>query len=398
MSWLVVVFAAACLAGCPHRPSPLPNDAYVWQRLWTPALTQAVVENASTVRAWRVLAAEMDAHGQWRTFAPDWRTLDATRKPVMAVIRIEGQLAQWDEAALIGQVQAVMAEWRQHRLAFAGVEIDHDCATSRLPAYAHFLTALHPSLRAGEHLSITALPTWLDSSDLERTLAQADEAVLQVHAVQSPRAGLFNPVRANGWMNQFARRVHTPWRVALPAYGTRVSWDAQGRVAAIESERPTLVTDEGASELFADPSTMQAFVAGLEADTPAGLAGIVWFRLPTGDDTRAWSTPSWQAVLARQPLKAALLAEVKDGDAALLHDLWLRNMGNADVPLPSLVRLEAACSLADGINGYALQRTAKGTFLQRTQVGLLRAGQQLRIGWVRCDGAVAMQIESGAVK
>jgi hypothetical protein len=396
--WLLAGLVVVWLAGCHTRHPALPNEAYVWQRQWTPTLAQAVRKNADVVHGWRVLAAEMDGQGQWRIFAPDWSVLAATREPVVAVVRIEGQLAQWDEAALLAHAQDVMADWRTRGLVFGGVEIDHDGATARLPAYAHFLAALRPLLRPGERLSITALPTWLASVELDKVLAQVDEAVLQVHAVQSPRAGLFNAEQARVWLDDFARRMHKPWRVALPAYGTRVSWDTQGRVAAIESERPTLVNGDDASELFAEPSAMQAFVTSLDAGPPRGLVGIVWFRLPTDDDVRAWSAATWRAVLARTPLKISLLAQVGGRRDAALHDLLLFNAGNADVPLPSLVRLDTACNLADGINGFALQRTPRGLFLSRTQVGLLRAGQQLRIGWLRCQGPVAMHIETWSAR
>jgi hypothetical protein len=391
LAWLLL---AACVAACAGKPLPLANDAYVWQRQWTPALAHALADDGQSVREWHVLAGEMDAQGQWRLFAPDWRALAASGKPVVAVVRIEGQLQQWDEAALLADVRTVLALWRRQKLVFAGVEIDHDCATSRLPAYAHFLQALHPSLLPSEQLSVTALPTWLGSSELDKLLAQADEAVLQVHAVQSPRAGLFDSAQARTWLGAFARRIHKPWRVALPAYGTRVSWDKDGHVVAIESEHATLVGVERSNELFADPQTMQRFVASLEQDAPSGLAGIVWFRLPTGDDARAWSEASWQAVLARVPLRASLSAMASATDDPHRYDVLLRNDGDTDLPLPPLVRIEGACMAADGINGYGLQRNGQGLSLQRERVGMLRAGRQLAVGWLRCDAAPVLHVGS----
>ena len=391
LAWLLT---AAAMAACSGAPTPLANDAYVWQRQWTPSLVSALTNDGPSVRAWHVLAGEMDVRGQWRVFTPDWRALEASGKPVIAVVRIEGQLQQWDEAALLADVQAVLAIWRQQKLVFAGVEIDHDCATSRLPAYAHFLQALRPSLLTHEQVSVTALPTWLDSPDLDGLLAQADEAVLQVHAVQSPRAGLFNPDQARAWLTAFARHTSKPWRVALPAYGTRVSWDEQGRVASIESERPTLVGTEGSRELFADPRTMQRLVASLEQRAPDKLAGIVWFRLPTGDDTRAWSETSWLAVLGRVPLQASLKVVASITDDSRRYDVRLINDGDADLPLPSLIRIDGSCAAADGINGYALERGSRGFYLQRTRVGVLRAGRQLAAGWLRCDEAPALRIGS----
>lgn len=375
---------ALVIAGCASRQQMLANDAYVWQRQWTPSLARAISDSGNDVRAWRVLAAEMDARGQWRTFSPAWPVLAASGKPVIAVIRVEGALQQWDEAALMEHTRELLSQWRPRGIRFAGIEIDHDCATSRLPAYTHFLASLRPLMASGERLSITALPTWLESPELDALLAQADEAVLQVHAVQSPRAGLFQPERARAWLSEFARHTGKPWRVALPAYGTRVSWDDRGQVVAIESERPTLIDSTESRELFAEPATMQRFVSALEADVPHGLAGIVWFRLPTEGDERAWSMASWHAVLARTPLTSSVMARTVPSDDPSRLDVQVVNAGTGDVPLPALVRIDSACEAADGINGYALQRTPQGLYLQRTRVGLLRAGRQLAIGWLRC--------------
>ncbi|MBD8879223.1 DUF3142 domain-containing protein [Rhodanobacter sp. 7MK24] len=391
LAWLLL---AACVAACSGKPTPLANDAYVWQRQWTPALVRALSDDGRSVREWRVLAGEMDAQGQWRLFAPDWRALAASGKPVVAVVRIEGQLQHWDEATLLADVRAVLALWRQQKIAFAGVEIDHDCATSRLAAYAHFLQSLHPSLLPREKLSITALPTWMGSPGLDKLLAQADETVLQVHAVQSPRAGLFDPAVARAWLDAFARHTRKPWRVALPAYGTRVSWDQDGRVVAIESERPMLLGDQRSNELFADPQTMQRFVASLEQDAPDHLAGIVWFRLPTGDDVRAWSEASWQAVLARAPLRASLAVVAVATDDPRRYDVLLRNEGDADLPLPPSIRVDGGCMAADGINGYGLQHDGRGQSLLRTRMGVLHAGRQLTVGWLRCEVAPGLRIGS----
>ncbi|WP_232820946.1 DUF3142 domain-containing protein [Dyella sp. C11] len=389
--WLL---ACGVLAACAPHGASLPNDAYVWQRQWTPALVQAVQSEGQSVRAWRVLAAEMDVQGQWRVFTPDWRALADSGKPVVAVVRIEGQLRQWNEAALLADVQTVLGRWRQQGIAFAGIELDHDAGTARLPAYTHFLQVLRPSLQAGERLSLTALPTWLESADLDGLLAQADESVLQVHAVQSPRAGLFDAGKARAWMQDFAHHTRKPWRVALPAYGTRVSWDTQGRVSAIESERPTLSRDDDTSELFADPRAMQQFVSTLESDVPPGLIGIVWFRLPTSDDARAWSAASWQAVLGRIALRASLVARAEPASDAGRYDVRLVNEGDADLSLPSLVRVDGSCVLADGINGYTLQRGTAGLYLQRSRTGTLRAGQALLVGWLRCPAPPSLRVET----
>ena len=92
LAGLAVAFV---IAGCASRQPPLANDAYVWQRQWTPALARSISDSGQELRAWRVLAAEMDGRGQWRTFSPAWPVLAASGKPVIAVVRLEGALQQW---------------------------------------------------------------------------------------------------------------------------------------------------------------------------------------------------------------------------------------------------------------------------------------------------------------
>ncbi|POZ60277.1 DUF3142 domain-containing protein [Chromobacterium alticapitis] len=376
--------ASLSLSACDHG-TPLPNDAYVWQRQWTPELKDAIRDNADVVRQWRVLAGEREARPKqaepWRYTEPDWPALLSSRRPVIAVFRLNGQAppGNQDASAIIGRFR----QWQARGAMLAGIEIDHDCASSRLPAYAAFLRELRRQLPAAATLSITALPTWLDSPALESLLAAPDESVLQVHAVMQPRRGLFDPEQAQDWAMAYAKRAPRPWRIALPAYGSRVVWDQAGRIAAVESERSLLIADGLASELIAPPEQVMDFVKKMEAAPPRGLAGLVWFRLPTGQDRRAWSQSTWHAALARQPLFSKL--EITATPAASgLYDLWLSNSGNADAPLPAALRWPASCLAADGAGGYALDYDAAGMLLRRVQPGLLQPGAKRRTGWLRC--------------
>lgn len=385
-AWLAV----ACLAACQRHPSaPLTHDAYVWQRQWNPSVTAALSQSADMIREWRVLAAQTDARGQWQSVAVDRAALAATHRPVVLVVRIDGQLPQWDADALLAQVIALRDAWRGAPL--AGIEIDHDCGTARLPAYGDFLARLKRELGTTP-LSITALPAWLSSGELARVAAQADEVVLQVHAVQSPRAGLFDPALARTWIDRFAARVSKPFRVALPTYGSRVSWDEDGRVVAVESEAPLLAGGMEASELIAAPTEVAALLASLREDPPRGLAGLVWFRLPTTQDSRAWSLPTWRAVMAGKPLKQTLAAFFQPGAAPGAVDVVLRNDGDVDVRLPARIELPAGCAIADGINGYALAYAEARPFLRRDRDGWLRAHYQRAVGWARCGDSAGMPV------
>lgn len=408
----LVVLAALALSAAfvflgPHAArTPLPNQAYIWQRSWTPGVSAAMRASARVVESWHVLAAQYERAGsdsaRWRDAAPDWRALAVSAKPVVAVFRIDGDVTRWDDAALSANIAARLANWRAHGVSAAGVEIDYDCGTARLADYARFLRALRPALAAFSSpsqslpLSVTALPTWLGSTDLETVLDASDASVLQLHAVMNPVQGLFDADKARGWIAAYAGRTRKPWRIALPAYGTRVTWDASGRIVAVESERPALYPGGIARELVAPPERVRDFVARLDRRRPRGLDGIVWFRLPTDADVRAWSLASWQAVLGREPLVARVSAsgtlamQSRQAEQAAsagnteLFDVRLSSTGNADAALPRAVRIDASCTAADGIDGYALDYDARGMLLRRAQSGLLRAGDRISIGWMRC--------------
>jgi len=379
-----VFFAASMwLVACSHPSRPLTHDAYIWQRAWTPAVTQAMQGSAGDIRAWRVLAAQTDRAGRLQVFHPDRVALLASGKPVMLVVRIDGQLVQWDEAQLLADTEALWKDWQGGDIRIAGLEIDHDCGTARLPAYAHYLAALHPLLQ-GATLSITALPAWLHSPDLSTVLAQVDESVLQVHAVRDPHAGLFDSALALHWADDYAQRSDKPFRIALPTYGSRVSWDAQGRLASVQSEAGVLDAGDDSRELLAMPQDIAGFLQQLQRDPPSHLVGIVWFRLPTMQDDRAWNLATWLAVIRQQPLHGEITATARPSSTPGTLDLLLQNPGELDMSLPKVVALPQACALADGINGYALESSRDTLSIKRLQPGLLHGHSQRVIGWARC--------------
>ncbi|MBB6251305.1 DUF3142 domain-containing protein [Nitrospirillum iridis] len=400
---LVLTCAGAATAALlPPRPGGgtapplLPNDVYVWQRAWTPALGLAMDQAAPDVAAWRVLAAEVAPDGRTAPVLLNDGRLESVRahlagRPVTLVVRIDGRLSDAEPAALVETALAPLRRWRQAGVAVAGLEIDHDCPTARLPFYARFLAALRTGLRqeAGDiHLSITALPTWLNAPalpahGLNDVVAIPDEVVLQVHAVAAPTDGLFNPAQAARWVAAWAERFPTPFRVALPDYGARVSWNADDSLATVEGEAPLLAGGAHARELMARPADVANFLKTLRLQAPANLKGIAWFRLPTADDRRAWSLATW-AIVARGGTPTGRLTAMAEATATpALYTLTLANDGDADADLPAGLDLPAACPLGDGANGYA--RDPLASRLARQTPGLLPPGARRVVGWLRCS-------------
>jgi hypothetical protein len=126
----------------PAKHHTLVHDAYVWQHQWTPALNSALLSASPWIDRWRVLAAELNREGRFVPVSVDRQALASGGKAVVAVIRINGQLVQWDAEQIKAQSLDVIKKWRQLGINVTGLEIDHDCATLRLPDYARFIAGL----------------------------------------------------------------------------------------------------------------------------------------------------------------------------------------------------------------------------------------------------------------
>ena len=383
--WLLLLLIPLSLPpGRIPRYRYLPSDAYVWQRRWTPAVDDALAESSDLIRAWRVLVAEADAHGNWSFASVDWTALRRTNRPVIFVVRIDGQLAHFNESSMVDEIAGMISQWRRSPPPVAGIEIDYDCATAQLAVYARFLAMLRVRVDRAVPLSITALPTWLSSPEVNEVFAQADEINLQVHAVQNPHLGLFDRQRARVWIEELAQHTTKPFRVALPAYGSRVSWREDGSLLAVEGEMPLLMGGDAAVELMASPREVAALVGDLRDNSPANLVGIVWFRLPTDDDRRAWSIATWRAVVLGVPLHTRVEATIGQSNTPGMNILVLTNTGDLDAELPLSVELPSSCVVGDGANGYTLAARAVRLTLQRQQTGILHSHHQRIIGWMRC--------------
>ncbi len=200
------------------------QQVYVWQRVWTPQHADALASSRDLFTKLRVLALQVHPREGWREIPADLSLLKQDGRPLWLVARLDGQLPQLDQEAIIQRLLALTQRWQAAGLPVTGIEIDHDAATARLPDYQRFLQRLRQRLPAALQLGITALPAWIGSPNLPGVLQQADSSVLQVHAVLSPQQGLFDGPLALRWVRQYAAVTPKPFRVALPAYGMAGFW------------------------------------------------------------------------------------------------------------------------------------------------------------------------------
>lgn len=361
---------------------PLDQQLYIWQRQWGASHELALTQSRAQFSTLRVLALQAFPKEGWRLARVDFTLLKGDGRPVIAVVRLDGQLKTLNQADITTQIQQLQAYWQEQGVSLAGVEIDHDAGSARLADYRHFLQQLRWVLPSTLKLSITALPAWLDSPELPSLLQTVDSSVLQVHAVSDPRHGLFDPQQARRWAERWSRVTSKPFYLALPAYGVALLPTADGAPVVVESEVPI---DRGGrrQELLADPQQLAALVGELRDDPPRYLEGLVWFRLPLLGDRRAWSMATLSAVASGEPLTGQLILSlvVQNG----LYDIAVSNPGNLDAAWPErLVLATTECDAADALAGYSVQQSPHQLVFVRQIQGRLLAGNTRAVGWARC--------------
>lgn len=384
LSLLFFCVVLAALAGCRPEPTPpLDQQLYIWQRQWQPAHEQALADSRADFSTLRVLALQAQPKAGWARALVDLPRLKADGRPVIAVVRLDGQLPALDLQEAGPQVARLLADWQAVGVPLDGLEIDHDSGSARLADYGEFLLQLREQLPPGLKLSITALPAWLGSPHLPALLQAVDSSVLQVHAVSDPRRGLFDPAQARQWAERWSRVGDKPFYLALPAYGVALLPDTGG-APVVESETPLNRGGER-RELLADPQQLADLGRQLRNQPPAHLAGLIWFRLPLPGDRRAWSLTTLSAVARGDALASQWRVELS-GQAGL-RDITLVNVGNLDLPMPARVELDvASCDAADGLNGYRLQQSPRHLTFNRQSSARLAAGGRRILGWARCHG------------
>lgn len=122
----------------------------------------------------------------------------------------------------------------------SGLQVDIDVPTRLLPRYGTVLTALRKSLLPGSQLSITGLPTWMESSALANVLARVDFWVPQFYGLEVPkRSDLMIPISSARNIAHFVRKAQSldrPFFAGLPAYSCALLYNASGSLISLRGD------------------------------------------------------------------------------------------------------------------------------------------------------------------
>jgi hypothetical protein len=404
------------LAAC--RPKPrtsgaLPNDAYVWQRVWTPSVTDSVRTHAGAFGVLSVLVGEVT----WTSpspkvvrVTPEFAALQTISHETQVGIALrvgvfQGPFASDDATAryLRKTARECLDDARKSGIAVAEFQIDFDCAERHLDGYRVWIEALRREL-APMPVVFTALPSWLNRSAFRRLAASSDGFVLQVHSLARPqhlheRAVLCDPVAARQAVERAAKVTDgVPFRVALPTYGYWLAFGSNGAYLGASAEGPPPARPSGTQyrELSADASAMAQLVADWTRDRPVSMRGLIWYRLPVEGDRLNWRWRTLETVMAGQPPFARLEA-VLESSSDGLTEVRVVNQGSADRTGPIAIRLRwsGAHRLgADGIRGFEAILGGPNDVLFTNAICRLPAGEGSRIGWVRLNAPVPITLEA----
>jgi hypothetical protein len=393
----------------PRTRGPLNHEAYVWQRIWNGPVQQAITAHGTHFSRLVLLAAEVDwvrREPRLVRVEPDSAALLNSAREIGLALRIGpyggpfGRDDRWTRW-LCDLTSSLVTEAQTNGLPVAELQIDFDCAESKLDGYRVWVEAIRQRV-APLPVTITVLPAWLDRRAFKALVAATDGYVLQVHSLERPKSAheplvLCDPALGRRWVEQ-AARLNVPFRVALPTYGYRVAFDGGARFVGISAEGPAPNWPEGVrvQELHADPVAMEALVRAWAEDRPTVLQGVIWYRLPVAGDSLNWSWSTLSEVIAGRTPRAALTVKALHPKPALV-EIELSNTGTADATSTNAViarwrnALLVAC---DGLPGFeAVERSGEMVEFRDRAGPRLAPGERRIIGWLRLNQESEVQVE-----
>ena len=388
----------------------LPHQVYVWQRAWTPPVGEAVAQHATNFTEAAVLLAEVT----WKNKIPsvaraavDFSALAKTHCPVGLVLRVgpfNGELATNAPAMnfLAGLAAALVAEARTNQIQPMELQIDFDCATSKLDDYRAWIAVMKRRL-APLPVTVTALPTWLESPAFALLAATSTNYILQVHSLTKPTDinapfALCDSAAAKRAVAR-AGEIGVPFRVALPTYTYLVAFNAAGKFIGLSAEAPRADWPAGTQlrEMSADPLALSSLVQAWNTNRPTALRGVIWYRLPVAVDNFNWRGPTLAAIIsARVPSEkfSVTTCRVEPG----LVEISLENTGELDISSRLAVEVrwsDARLIAGDGLRGFELaeQNNSAAKFQNQQPSFRLPAGEKIILGWLRFDKEIEVQLE-----
>ncbi len=303
---VLILFAG----GGPRVSGAMRQDAYVWQRAWTQPVRAAVSAHGTNFSELVLLRGEITWNGskpELVRVSVDKLLLADMKRPVGLALRVgtyPGPFTTNDAAIrfICDTAAGFVADARTNGIALAELQLDFDCASSKLDGYRVWVEAVQRRV-APVPVTITALPNWLRKPAFATLAALATNYVLQVHSAERPKSfeaeySLCQPQAARRAVER-AGKIGVPFRVALPTYGYEMAFDLKGDFISLVAEgpRPNWPTNATIRNVDSNAGEISGLIRDWTANRPAAMRGVIWYRLPIATDKHNWDWRTLNAVM-----------------------------------------------------------------------------------------------------
>ena len=386
---------------------------YVWQRSWDRHVKDAIASIKGTAGYFTVLCGDMKFEGEKPVITPvniKWEYLFQTESSATLAFRINTKASKFFGTTAVNELADSIGTAISKTINSApankvvGIQIDYDCPTSKLSDYVKLIKLIKKRFNDLE-ISITALPTWLDSADFPALAASCDYYVLQVHSFKVPDTldealRPFSGDAVSSWVKK-ASRIGYPFYLSLPTYGYEVSFNENGKFLGLRAETPPISYKPGTKHalVMTDPKRILSFLNEIESKKPEHLLGVIWFRLPLKTDEFNWSMETLKMIIARQSPGASIKSEMVSPDPGL-YEVYVINDGQTNIFKDvnfTVIWNKDAKVMNDVISGYREEGLQEGSGIKIIGMPPKTGNKQL-VAWFRTGRENVNPLKVGEVE
>lgn len=400
----------------PTKSGALPQDVYVWQRDWSPAVREAVADESGHFRRFVILAAEISPRspsGRVAEINPDYAGVAKSVREIGLAIRIaplplkdtDAMAPDSSQTVQICQVAVrAIANAQRAGLRVDELQIDFDCAESKLAGYENWVDAIKRAITP-TRVVITVLPSWMKHATFAELVRSAGSYILQVHSLHKPNGpddpmNLCDIAEARQYAAQ-AAKLGVPFRVAFPTYSYMAGFSPDGKLLGLSADGPAASWPVGTilRVMHSDPVALGSQVAQWLAKPPLGMTGIIWYRLPIAGEAMNWRAITLHEVMAGRSPKPRVAVQLVHTQAALV-DIFLANTGDADGPIAGSVNTSLPASeviASEAMGGFDRIDTPTGNVsfsaANSPTQRWIAPGERLEVGWLRLSADKEVQAD-----
>jgi len=329
------------------------NSVYIWHRDWNEFVRQGILEIQPDVSRFNILCGDFryeNGRSNIRVVDIDWGYFEKINTEVTLAFRINtGTKELFRTGAADGVANSIkrifdeaVSSSRQYGIKIAGIQFDYDCPTSKLKDYRAFLIACK-NYFPGIEISITALPTWLNSQEFKELIAHTSYYILQLHSFEAPKTigqaqEIFLKEDAPLYIKKASRLRH-PYYISLPTYGYEAAFSKDGKFLGLRAEVEPLYLGKDVEYrvIITDPKEISEFFKYIQQVRPKGLLGVSWFRMPLKTDEFNWDIDTFKAIIKNREPRISFRAELTSPQEGL-YELYLVNDGEQTVLDPVSIK------------------------------------------------------------